>query len=464
MFRSDLPSPASVRPPAQLSRRSLLRGIGGGLVGATLLGATPLLSACGSDSGGGGDAKELTFWNFYGPNPDGNPQSKWFVDLVDTWNKNNDVKIKLHYLPVTEYLGGTALQTAFSSGKGPDIFIISPGDFLRYYNGGVLTDLTPHLGADAIADFSDGVLDTRKVDGKVFGLPMEVEPLAMYYSVDAFEKAGLSEGDLPKTWDALLDVAGKLTNPKRFGVMFETAPGYYQNFTWYPFMWMGGASAIPEDGKPGFNTDAVHKALGLWQDAVKSGAAPKKTKAEGGGNLPAHLGAGYCAMQQSGIWSVSQMETDAKNVKYGVFPLPTPAGGTYTTDMGGWAFVANAKGGNPAAAAKFIAWALGSTDADGVERMRQWNTVVKTNIPARKSVKDAATKAGAFEKPALKIFMEQVAPGGRGEPRYTPEVYKAVSDAIQATMLNGANPAQAAADAAGKIDTFLKGYKGAPIL
>ncbi|MDI1463136.1 sugar ABC transporter substrate-binding protein [Catellatospora sp. KI3] len=448
--------------PGAISRRSMLRA---GLLGATLLGSgVPLLSACGSGDQGSGDAKELVFWNFYGPNPDGNAQSKWFEDLAAKWNANNDVKIKLHYLPVSEYLGGTALQTAFSSGAGPDIFIISPGDFLRYYNGGVLTDLTPHLGAGAKDDFVDGVLDTRTVEGKVFGLPMEIEPLAMYYSTDAFEKAGLSEGDLPKTWDQLLDVGRKLTDDKRFGLLFETAPGYYQNFTWYPFMWQGGAAAVGPDGKSGFNSDAVHKALGLWGDAVKNGIAPKKTQGDGGGNAVANLASGFCAMQQTGIWSVSQLETDAKDFRYGVFPLPTPTGGTYTTDMGGWAFCANAKGGNPQAAAKFIAWALGSTDAEGVERMRQWNTVVKTNMPSRKSVKEAATKAGAFEKPALKTFMEQVVPGGRAEPRYTPEVYKAISDAIQATMLGGAVPATAAADAAGKIDAFLSGYKGAAIL
>ncbi|MER6946247.1 sugar ABC transporter substrate-binding protein [Nonomuraea sp. NPDC000554] len=444
----------------RVSRRSLLRG-GSALIGAAV--AAPLLSACGGGSGGG-SAKELTFWNFYGPNPQADQQSKWFTDLVAAWNANNDVKIKLHYLPVSEYLAGTALQTAFSAGQGPDIFLLSPGDFLRYHSGGVLTDLTPHLKPDMIADFDGGVLDTRKVDGKVYGLPMEREPLAMYYSVDAFEKAGLSEADLPKTWDQFLDVAAKLTTKDRFGVLFETTPGYYQNFTWYPFMWMGGGSAVPENGGPGFNAPAIHSALKLWQDAITSKVAPRKPQGDGAGNVPANLGAGYVAMQQSGIWSVSQIEQDAKDFKYGVFPLPVPEGGTYTTDMGGWAFVANAKGGNPDAAATFIAWALGATDAAGVERGRQWNTVVKTNLPARKSVQEAAKAAGAFDKPALKVFLDKVVPGGRAEPRYSPEVYKAVSDAIQAAQLGGVDPAKAAADAAAKIDLFLKGYKGAPML
>ncbi|MGP3960237.1 extracellular solute-binding protein [Nonomuraea sp. 3N208] len=444
----------------RVTRRSLLRG------GAVVLGsamAAPLLSACGG-GGNGGSSKELTFWNFYGPNPQADAQSKWFTDLVAAWNANNEVKVKLHYLPVSEYLAGTALQTAFSAGQGPDIFLLSPGDFLRYYNGGVLSDLTPHLKPDQLADFDGGVLGTRKVDGKVYGLPMEQEPLAMYYSIDAFEQAKLSEGDLPKTWDQLLDVAAKLTTKDRFGLLFETIPGYYQNFTWYPFMWMAGGSAVPENGGSGFNAPAVHNALKLWQDAITTKVAPRKPQGDGAGNAPANLGSGFVAMQQSGIWSVSQMEQGKKDFQYGVFPLPVPDGGTYTTDIGGWAFVANAKGANPEAAAKFIAWAMAVTDKDGVERGRQWNTVVKTNLPARKSVQEAAKAAGAFDKPALKVFLEQVVPGGRGEPRYTPEVYKAVSDAIQAAQLGGITPAQAAADAANKIDTFLKGYKGAAML
>ncbi|MGH3648885.1 MAG: ABC transporter substrate-binding protein [Micromonosporaceae bacterium] len=391
-------------------------------------------------------------------------QSDWFVNLVKLWNKNNDVKIKLRYIPVADYIGGSQLQTAFSSGKGPDIFLVSPGDFLRYYNGKVLQDLTPELSDDTKSDYTDGVLDTRTVDGKVYGLPMEVEPLAMFYDIKAFEQAKLSEADLPKTWDQLLDVADKLTTKKRFGVLFETGPGYYQNFTWYPFMWMAGGNAVSDDQKAEFDSPGTVKALTFWQDAIKLKVAPRKAQGNGGGDAVANLAGGYCAMQQTGIWSVAALAAEKKDYPYGVFKLPVPDGGTYTTDLGGWAFVANAKGANPQVAAKFISWALGGTDAAGVERGRQWNTVVKTNIPPRKSVQAAAEDKGAFSGGVLATFANEVAPGGRGEPRYTPEVYKAVSDAIQACMLNNADPGKSAADAGEKIDKFLTTYKGAPIV
>jgi multiple sugar transport system substrate-binding protein len=449
---------------SSLSRRNFLRGSAAVLAGAAATGgASSLLSGCASGGTSASATKQLTFWNFYGPAPDHNPQSKWFTSMVEEWNRNNDVHIKLRYLPVSEYLAGTALQTAFQAGNGPDIFVISPGDFLRYYNGGVLQDLTPHLSSAAKNDYVPGVLDTRMVDGKVYGLPMEIEPLAMYYDINAFEKAGLSEGDIPTTWDALLNVADKLTTSKRFGVLFETIPGYYQNFTWYPFMWMTGGDAVV-NGKSVFDSAGTVSALKLWQDTVKRGLAPRKPQGDGAGNATANLASGFCAMQQTGIWSVSDLALNKKNFKYGVFRLPTPPGGTYTTDMGGWAFVANAKGGNPEAAAKFVTWALASMDKAGVERGRRWNTVVKTNLPARHSVRQAADQHGAFDSPILSTFVNKIATGGRPEPRFPPEVYKAISDAIQACQLNGTDPAQAAGTASDAINSFLKTYDGAPIL
>jgi multiple sugar transport system substrate-binding protein len=445
-----------------LNRRDFLRA--SGAVALSGLAAAPLLSACSSKSGGG-SSKKLSFWNFYGPAPKPNPQSQWFVDLAAEWNKNNDVKVNLRYIPNAAYISGNTLQTAFSSGSGPDIFLISPGDFLRYYNGKVFVDLTSHITPDVRSDFVSGVLDTRMVDNKIFAVPMEIEPLAMYYSQQTFEQNHLAEGDIPKSWDDLLSVAQKLTGGNRFGVQFETVPGYYQNFTWYPFMWEGNGNAVdPATKKSAFDSDAVVQALSFWQQTQKRGVAPKKALGTGGGDAPSNLGSGYTAIQQTGIWSVADLAQQKPKFKYDIFPLPTPSGGKYVTDGGGWAFAANAKGGNPKAAAEFITWALGSNTADSIERQRQWNTVAKTNLPPRTSVQKAAESHGAFQSGAMQKFAQQIVPGLRSEPRYPPQVYQAISDAIQSTQLAGADPKHAASQAASTINSFLQTYNGAPIL
>lgn len=439
--------------PSGWSRRSILKA-GTALAATAGIGGLPM-RAFGQDN-------TLSFWQFYAPDGDVKTQVDWFVKMVDDWNAAHDPKVALNYVVGSEYIGGTALSSSFASGQGPDIFIISPGDFLRYYNGGVLADLTPHIEDAAKADFPESVIANRMVDGKIYGIPMEVEPMAFYYSVKAFEDAGLNENDVPQTWDQLLEIANKLTTPERYGVLFETNPGYYQNFTWYPFMWQGGGEFQTADGKSAFDSPGTVAALKLWQDAVNSGAAPRQMLGGGGGDIVANLGSGYCAMQNVGIWGISAMDNNAPDVPYGIFKLPVPAGGKYVTVGGGWAFVANSKGKNPDGAAQFIAWALASMAPDSVQRVVDWCTVAKSDMPPRNSALEAGKEA--FNKGNLAKFAQEIHPGTRAEPRVPPEVYKIISDAIQATQLGGADPQATATAASQQLDTFLAGYSGAPIL
>jgi multiple sugar transport system substrate-binding protein len=442
-------------------RRFLARGAAFTFAAAVTGPGLTVLSGCG---GGGSASGALKFWQFYAPGGEVPSQSKWFVDMVDAWNKDNETQVELEYIPSPEYISGTKLQTAFSAGEGPDLFIISPGDFLRYYNGGVLEDLSQYMEEEAKNDFYENVMTTRTVDGTIYALPMEVEPMAMYYSVKAFEEAGLSEADIPKTWDQLLDVAGTLKKGDTFGLLFETLPGYYQNFTWYPFMWMGGGDAVTETAKESdFDSKGAIQALQFWQDSIESGVAPRKPLGTGGGDPIANLAGEHCAIENCGIWGVADMRENAPDFEYGLFTLPLPPGGIYTTDLGGWAFVANTEGKNPEEAGKFCAWALGSMSEDSIGRMVSWCTEAKSDIAPRRSAQNKAKEEGAFDSGPMRFFLEEAFPGGRGEPRYTPEVYKAVSDAIQACQLDGADPEARAEQAAQQINAFLKSYSGASL-
>ena len=400
----------------------------------------------------------LKFWQFYAPGGDVPAQVNWFTSLVDDWNASHEQQIALEFVPSSEYMG-SKLTTAFASGDGPDIFLVSPGDFLRYYNGGALLDLTPYITAQ---DFVPSVLASRMVDGRIFAVPMEVEPMAMFYSIKAFEDAGLNENDVPKTWDELLAVADKLTNDERYGVLFDVTPGFYQNFTWYPFMWQAGGAFQTEDGKSAFGGEGVVRALKLWKDAVDMGVAPRQVLGGGGWDTVPNLGSGYCAIQNVGVWGMAQMDSGAPDVPYGVFQLPKPADGQNVSVGGGWAFCANARGANPEAAGEFCGWALASQQPASVERMVNWCTVAKTNLPPRTSAVNAGKDMLLSGKMAT--FSQEILPTARAEPRVPPEVYKSISDAIQAAMLGGVAPEDAAASASEQLDAFLNNYDGAPIL
>src|SRR6201987_644269 len=265
------------QPVAGISRRELLKR-GGKVAAAAAVSSvfSPFVF-----TGKAAATKKLSFWQFYAPRSSN--ESKWFEDCVKGWNATHDVKVELQLVPAQEYIGGSKLQTAFAAGQGPDIFIISPAGFLRYYNGGVLVDLTPYMEDAAKKDFFPSVMETRIVDEKIYGVPFDVVPMAMFYSLKAFEEAGLSESDIPKSWDQFLEIAHKLTKGNRFGCLFQTAPGIYQNFTWYPFMWQGGGDIATPDGKhSAFASPATVQALKFWQDTIQQNVAPRSMLGTGG--------------------------------------------------------------------------------------------------------------------------------------------------------------------------------------
>jgi multiple sugar transport system substrate-binding protein len=459
--RFETMSSGSPQPVAGISRRELLKT--GGKV-AAVVAASSVFSPF-VFTGKAAAPKTLSFWQFYAPANPQSTESKWFEDCVKGWNATHDVKVELQFVPAQEYFGGSKLQTAFASGQGPDIFIISPGDFLRYYNGGVLVDLTSYMEDAAKKDFFPNVMGTRIVDEKIYGVPYDVVPHAIFYSLKAFEEAGLSESDIPKTWDQFLEIAHKLTKGDRFGCLFETAAGYYQAFTWYPFMWQGGGEIATPDGKhSAFASPATVQALKFWQDTIQQKVAPRNVLGGGGWDVIANLVSGFCAMENSASWGVGALRDQAKDFQYGVFPYPLPPNGQQRTVFGGWAIVANAKGKNPEEAAKFCVWAVGSMQDDCIQRVADWSTKASGLMTARKSALEKATTEGAYSSAPMKLFKDLTLLTGRSEPRVPPEVYKAISDTIQACQLGGADPLQAAEKGSQRIESFLSGYTGAPLL
>ena len=444
-----------------LSRRRLLT------TGAAALGGAAGASTLSSCALGGGSQEPLQFWQFYAPVDQQDPnllaQSQWFLDRIAEWEAAGERPIEPVYIPGYTDPTNTRLTTAFASGNGPDIFLISPGDFLRYYNGGVLEDLTPYMDEEAIADFYPQALATRTVDGRIYGLPMEQEPLAIFYDVAAFEEQGLSEADLPTTWEQMLELGRQMTGGERAGLVFETLPGYYQNFTFYPWLWQSGGDVIDTDTQtPIFSGDAAVQALSLFQDAIATGAAPRTRPANG--DIVSAMTGGYAAMWQGGIFDVAALAQNAPDYEYGIFALPAPPGGETATCLGGWAWCVNSRGKDPEAAARFTVEVMGSMRQESIDAGVEWNGVAKGNIAARASVTEAIGDSGAFEDPILQQFRDEILPSGRAEPRFPPVIYKAVSNAIQSTMLGGADPVRQAEIAQSAIESYLETYEGGPLL
>lgn len=101
--------------PRAIDRRRFLLG------GAAAVAGPTLLSSCSKRP-----SEPLSFWQWYAPVTQDDKmlrnQSKWFEELVATWNDSHDQKVRLQFVAAPVYQGGAKLATAFAAGDGPDIF------------------------------------------------------------------------------------------------------------------------------------------------------------------------------------------------------------------------------------------------------------------------------------------------------------------------------------------------------
>lgn len=156
----------------------------------------------------------LIFANGQGESKEGSTDLNLFhfkVSQVEQWEeiaeayKSVDPTVRL----IVETVGGaadwsTALKTKFAANAGPDIFVVD-GPALAETFGEYLTDLSDQ-------PWVDHVLESAKrpmvFDGKLMGMPFNIEGYGFIYNKEIFRKAGVNE--TPGTVDELRQAAEKI--------------------------------------------------------------------------------------------------------------------------------------------------------------------------------------------------------------------------------------------------------------
>ncbi|MFB3162148.1 ABC transporter substrate-binding protein [Neobacillus sp. 179-J 1A1 HS] len=173
---------------------------------AGVLSASLLLGACSSDSTSGdkkssGSKDDKVVVDIFQGKVEIADQLKALTEEYTKQNPNVTFNI--------ETVGGgadgaAALKAKFASNQAPDIFT----------NGG---DQEAQVWKDKFEDLSDqpwiqdafeGTLDGMTLDGKVYGMPFNMEGYGFAYNKKLFEKAGIKE--LPTTYSELEEAAKKL--------------------------------------------------------------------------------------------------------------------------------------------------------------------------------------------------------------------------------------------------------------
>lgn len=212
------------------------------------------------------------------------------------------------------------LAQGFASGSPADVFYMDAGRFPDYAKNGSLYPYAEDL-ADG-DDFYPALRDTFTYDGEFYCAPKDFSTLALEINTASWADAGLTDADIPTTWDQLGTVAGKLTTGDQVGLGISTGIDRLGAFVVQDGGWWLNDDATAATG----SDPAVLDALGYVQQNLKQGDFAFASQLDAGWGGEA-FGTGKAAMTIEGNWIKGAMSKDYPDVDYKTVELPEgPAG------------------------------------------------------------------------------------------------------------------------------------------
>lgn len=290
---------------------------------------------------------------------------------------------------------------AIGAGEGPDVAISYSTDIVGSFCAtGAWIDLTQYVQRDKIdmGQFPGVVKSYTEFRGKRCAMPFLADAYGLYYNKDIFAEAGVTAP--PKTLTELADVAKKLTKKKADGTLervgFLPLFGFYENSPAH-LAPLTGATWLKGDGTSNIGSDPKWQELIKWQKELVDWYGYDQLEA-----FRASLGdewsaenafhAGKVAMNIDGEWRLAFLHDQAKDVQFGVAPLPVNDPGRY-----GAGYVAGSVTGvsrtsdNPEAA-----WAL----------VRYLTTETSAVVKLSNGLRNLPTTAAALQSPDLVVDAE----------------------------------------------------------
>ena len=214
------------------------------------------------------------------------------------------------------------LSQGFSSNNPPDLFYLSTDQMAAYAATGSLEPYAENLSnAD---DFFPALREAFTYDGQFMCAPKDFSTLALIINSDMWADAGLTDDDIPTTWDELNAVAETLTTDEHKGLAF--GPEVQRVGV---FMAQAGGAFIDDSGTTAVvDSPENAEALQYVKDQMAAGtfAFSNDPSIDAGWGGEA-FGLGKAAMVIEGNWIAGAMTNDFPDVNYTVAELPEgPAG------------------------------------------------------------------------------------------------------------------------------------------
>jgi len=272
----------------------------------------------------------------------GDAETKAVTDAVAAWSTDSgtDAKVTVASDLVQQ------LSQGFSSGKPADVFYLSTDALAGYAANGSLLAYGDQLANKD--DFYPALVSSFTYDDKFYCAPKDFSTLALEINTDLWSEAGLTDADIPTTWDELEAVSKKLTTDDHVGLAIG---GEYARVG--AFMAQAGGNLMNDDSTEATaNSPENVEALTFVQKMLKEGTL-KYASDVGAGWGGEAFGKELSAMTIEGNWITGGLQNDFPDVKYTIAELPAGPAGQGTMQFSNcWGIAADSP--NQAAALELV--------------------------------------------------------------------------------------------------------------
>ena len=259
-----------------------------------------------------GEDITITFW-YDDPGPEGYQRYAQAIEDYQKIHPNVTIDVN-NSLGWGDYW--SKLPVAVASGTGPDLMHFH----LNWYG-----DFIPQLAEPYPEDLAQALIqDFRGVEpmvyeGKVYTIPVGDMTGAIFYNKEMWEAAGLTEADIPATWEELRQVAKKLTKTEGDKIVvngMDIPDGYFL----LALNYQKGYNVFAEDGKhTQVNNPGALEAAQMLQGFITE----DKIFAPGSGSSQERFGNKQSAMMYNWTWAGGWLEGNVGDAfEWGVFPTP----------------------------------------------------------------------------------------------------------------------------------------------
>ncbi len=212
------------------------------------------------------------------------------------------------------------LAQGFAGGNPADIIYMDAAKFATFAKQGSLEPYADDFpGNDA---YFESLRRTFTYAGKQYCVPKDFSTLALIINTAMWKAAGLTDADIPRTWDELSTVATKLTSGGVVGLGIGVGIDRLG-----AFVVENGGWWVNADGSAGTAADPlVVGALKYVQDNVVAGSFAMSNDLGAGWGGEA-FGKKQAAMTIEGNWITGALRNDYPGIDYRVVEMPAgPAG------------------------------------------------------------------------------------------------------------------------------------------